>query len=61
MKKRFDALKFQQETRKELSEKYNSNREEFMRELNAKYGDLRTKAVYKNNRVVVQTQDAHRG
>jgi len=61
MKKKFDAVKFQQEVRKELGEKYNSNREEFMRELNAKYGDLKTKGVYKKDRVVVQAQDAHRG
>jgi hypothetical protein len=52
MKKKFDAVKFQQETRKELSEKYNSNREEFMRELNEKYWGLRTKAAYKKNRIV---------
>lgn len=58
MKKRFDAVKFQQEIRKELSEKYNSNREEFMRELKAKYGDPRAKPAHKKNRVMVQTQDA---
>ena len=61
MKKKFDAVKFQQDARKKMSEKYNSNREEFMRELNLRYGELKTKAAYKKNRVVAQTQDAHRG
>jgi hypothetical protein len=61
MKKKFDAVKFQQEVRKELSEKYNTNRDEFMRELNLRYGDSKTKAAYKKNRVVAQTQDANRG
>ena len=61
MKKKFNTVKFQQEMRKELSEKYNSNREEFMRELNVKYGDLRNKAACKKNGVAVQTQDAYRG
>ena len=40
MKKKFDAVKFQREVREELSEKYNSNREEFLCELNEKYGHL---------------------
>ena len=61
MKKKFDAVKFQQEIRKELSEKYNSNREEFIKELNLKYGKLKTKAAYKKNRVTDQAQDASRG
>ncbi|MEA1964918.1 MAG: hypothetical protein U9O41_07310 [Candidatus Aerophobetes bacterium] len=40
MKKKFDAVKFQREVRKELSEKYSSNREAFLRELKEKYGNL---------------------
>ncbi len=60
MKKKLDAVKFQQEIRKELSEEYNSNCEQFMRELHEKYGELRTKAAYKKNKIIDQTQDAHR-
>ena len=40
MKKTFDAVKFQRKIREELSEKYSSNREAFLRELKEKYGDL---------------------
>ena len=40
MKRKFDAVKFQREVREELSEKYNFNREEFLCELNEKYGHL---------------------
>jgi hypothetical protein len=43
MKKKFDSVKFQQETRRELSEKYNSNREEFIKELMTKYDYLKPK------------------
>ncbi len=40
MKKKFDAVKFQREVREELSEKYNSNRKAFLRELKEKYHHL---------------------
>ncbi len=40
MKKEFDAVKFQREVREELSKKYSSNREAFLRELKKKYGNL---------------------
>ena len=38
MKKKFDAVEYQRKVRAELSEKYRDNREEFIRELNKKYG-----------------------
>jgi hypothetical protein len=40
MKKKFDAVKFQRVIREELSEKYSSNREAFLRELKGKHGNL---------------------
>ena len=40
MKKKFDAVKFQRKVREELSKKYSSNREAFLRELKEKYGNL---------------------
>ena len=40
MKKKFDAVKFQRKVREELSKKYSSNREAFLRELKKKYGNL---------------------
>ncbi|MCL0040912.1 hypothetical protein M1M90_02335 [Thermodesulfovibrionales bacterium] len=40
MKKKFDAVKFQRKVCEELSEKYSSNREAFLRELKEKYGNL---------------------
>lgn len=40
MKKKFDAVKFQREVREELSKKYNSNRDEFLRELKEEYAHL---------------------
>lgn len=40
MKKKFDAVKFQRKVREELSEKYDSDREAFLRELKEKYGSL---------------------
>jgi ribosomal protein L29 len=45
MKKEFDAVKFQREVREELSKKYSSNREAFLRELKEKYGNLRKRKV----------------
>lgn len=41
MNKKFNAVKFQQKVRKELGEKYLSDREKFLRELKEKYGDLK--------------------
>ena len=41
MSRKFDAVDFQRKMREELSEKYNSNREAFLRELKEKYGSLR--------------------
>ncbi len=43
MKKKFDAVKFQRKVREELSKKYLSNREGFLRELKEKYGQLHEK------------------
>ena len=45
MKKKFDAVQFQRNVREELSEKYSSNREVFLRELKEKYGNLYKKNV----------------
>ena len=45
MKKKFDAVEFQRKARKELGEKYLSDREVFLRELEEKYGDLQRKKV----------------
>ncbi len=41
MKKKFDAVDFQRRVREDLSKKYTSNREAFLRELKEKYGKLR--------------------
>ncbi len=41
MKKKFDAVKYQREIRKELGKKYLADREGFLRELNEKYGHLK--------------------
>ena len=40
MKKSFNSVEFQRKIRLELSEKYNSNREEFLNELKRKCGEL---------------------
>ncbi|MFQ6003077.1 MAG: hypothetical protein ACE5KJ_04960 [Candidatus Zixiibacteriota bacterium] len=45
MKKKFDAVKFQRKAREELSKKYTTNRESFLRELKEKYGYLRKQRV----------------
>ena len=44
-KKKFDAVQFQRKVREELSEKYGSNREQFLRELKEEYGYLRKQKV----------------
>lgn len=49
MKKKFDAVKFQRKMREELSKRYNSDREAFLRELKEKYGDLQRKKVRQLN------------
>lgn len=41
MKKKFDAVDFQRKTREELSEKYNADREAFLKDLKKKYGFLK--------------------
>ena len=43
MKKKFDAVRFQRKRREELSKKYNSDREAFLREFKEKYGGLQRK------------------
>ncbi len=43
MKKRFDAVKFQRRAREEMSKRYISNREQFLRDLEEKYGHLSRK------------------
>jgi len=40
MGKKFDAVKFQRKVREELSKKYSTNRDAFLRELKEKYGYL---------------------
>ena len=45
MKKRFDSVKFQRKVREELSKKYYTNREVFLRELKEKYGHLQGQKV----------------
>ena len=45
MKKKFDAVKFQRKVREELSKKYSTNRDAFIRELKEKYGYLRKERV----------------
>ncbi|NOR17946.1 hypothetical protein GQ543_09620, partial [candidate division WOR-3 bacterium] len=44
-KKKFNAVEFQRKARKELGEKYLSNREAFLHELEEKYGDLQRKKI----------------
>ena len=43
MKKKFDAVKFQRKVRKELSEKYLSDKKTFLSELHKKYGKIKVK------------------
>ena len=45
MKNNFDAVEFQRKARKELGEKYLSNREAFLYELEEKYGYLQRKKI----------------
>ncbi len=45
MKRKFDAVKFQRKVREELSQKYLSSREAFLRELAEKYGSLQKQKV----------------
>jgi len=47
MKKKFDAVGFQRKAREELSKKYTSNREAFIRELCEKYSGLKKKSRQK--------------
>jgi len=41
VKKKFDAVEFQRKVREELSKKYSTNRDTFLRELKEKYGHLK--------------------
>jgi len=43
MRKKFDAVKFQRKVREELSKKYSTNRDAFLRELKEKYDYSRKK------------------
>ncbi|KAF5417114.1 MAG: hypothetical protein C5S48_01050 [Candidatus Methanogaster sp.] len=45
MKKKFDAVEFQRKIRKELGEKYLSDREGFLYELEEKYGVFQKQKV----------------
>lgn len=45
MKKKFDAVKFQRKVREELSKKYSTDRDAFLRELKEKYGNLKTEKI----------------
>jgi len=45
MKKKFDAVEFQRMAREKLSKKYNSNRDEFLRELKEKFRSLPVNGV----------------
>ena len=45
MRKRFDAVKFQRKVREELSKRYSTNRDAFLRELKEKYGYLQKQKV----------------
>jgi len=45
VKKKFDTVKFQRKVREELSKKYYTNREVFLRELKEKYGHLQEQKV----------------
>ena len=49
MKKKFKAVEFQRKVREELGEKYLSNREAFLYELEEKYGYLQRKAHTSDN------------
>jgi len=42
MKKTFDAVEFQRKRREQLSQQYRANRAQLARELQQKYGQLRT-------------------
>jgi len=41
MKKKFDAVKFQRKIREELSNRYETDRNAFLKELKEKYGSLK--------------------
>ena len=45
MKKKFDSVNYQRKVRKELGEKYFSDREGFFRELKEKYGHLKKQTI----------------
>ncbi|MEW6102814.1 MAG: hypothetical protein AB1630_03195 [bacterium] len=41
MRKKFDAVKFQRKIREELSEKYTTDRESFLKELKTRYSSFK--------------------
>jgi ribosomal protein L29 len=45
MKKKFDAVKFQRKVREELSKKYSTDRDAFLRELKEKYANSKTEMI----------------
>ena len=45
MQKTFDAVAFQRQVRARLSQQYHAQREQFLRELQQRYGQLRTPAA----------------
>lgn len=49
MEKKFDAVKFQRKVREELSERYTTNRDKFLRELKEKYAYLQKQKVSAHN------------
>lgn len=49
MRKKFDAVKFQRKVREELSRKYSTHRDEFLRELKEKYGYPKNKKLARSS------------
>jgi len=45
MRKKFDAVEFQRKVRQELSKKYSTDRDTFLRELREKYGHLKRQKI----------------
>ena len=58
MEKKFDAVKFQRKIREELSEKYNIDRETFLKELKEKYSFLKKRRSARTSDNRAQTANA---
>jgi hypothetical protein len=58
MEKKFDAVKFQRKIREELSEKYNIDRETFLKELKEKYSFLKKRRSARTSDNRAQTATA---